>query len=194
MHFGYYLQVVLERKGKSAVWLAKELNVNHKTLQGKLSRGSITAQEIFEISLVLGLDVVEFKNIVGEERAFINYKFHVGDHRNSFGQMYFYKNVKGEELSSFVEYHSVLKEKVASGEITNVRLMVCPQHKYAYYAVNCLNEDKEDFIGKSFTVDQAISKFKSFKAITDDDEISIEDDYRRVLKWVLRQQRKLFTV
>lgn len=194
MNFGHYIQVELKQKGKSAVWLAKEMNVNPKTLQGKLSRGSISAQEIFEISLILGLEVMVFKNIVSEERSFINYGFSAGDSMDSLGQMHFYKNLKEEELNSFVEYHHVLKQKVASDEIVNVRIMVCPQNKYVYYAVNCINEDKEDLIGKSFTIDEAISKFKSLTAITDDDEIFIEDDYSRVLKWVLKQQSKLFTI
>lgn len=61
MNLGRLFKEHLELQGKTIAWLADKLRMNEKTLAGKLSRNSITGEEVLLISYLLGIDVVDLQ-------------------------------------------------------------------------------------------------------------------------------------
>ncbi|MDY8021223.1 hypothetical protein [Paenibacillus polymyxa] len=57
MYLGFIFKQQLENQGRTIAWLADKLEINEKTLAGKLNRNSITGEEVLIISVLLGIDI-----------------------------------------------------------------------------------------------------------------------------------------
>ncbi|MFE6075735.1 hypothetical protein ACFVQB_14785 [Paenibacillus sp. NPDC057886] len=65
---GLLIKKKLENSGRSIAWLADKLDINEKTLAGKLKRESISGEEILVITTILGIDIRELQKEVYKKR------------------------------------------------------------------------------------------------------------------------------
>ncbi|NBI28648.1 hypothetical protein [Chengkuizengella marina] len=63
MNLGKYIKAELMIKSLSIRWLADQLDINEKTLAGKLNRNSITGEDLLEIGGFLEINMNELKII-----------------------------------------------------------------------------------------------------------------------------------
>ncbi len=62
MNIGQYIKNNLKSEGRSIRWLSKQLNINEYTLNGKINRNSITAEELLKIGKILDWDLNKLRD------------------------------------------------------------------------------------------------------------------------------------
>lgn len=61
MNIGALIRQELKKQGRSQRWLASQIDIDEITLSGKLTRNSITAEEIIKIGNILEIDLNKLK-------------------------------------------------------------------------------------------------------------------------------------
>lgn len=64
MRFGDFFKDKLNEQGRSIRWLAMQLDMDEKTLAGKLNRNSIPGNELLTIARVLNINLDEIKQFI----------------------------------------------------------------------------------------------------------------------------------
>ena len=52
---------VIDEQGRTKVWVAEQSNINYKTFVDKLTRNTITGEELLRIAKVLNIDLNKLK-------------------------------------------------------------------------------------------------------------------------------------
>lgn len=61
MKLSEYISQVIESQGRTKVWVAEQSDINYKTFVDKLSRNTITGEELLKIARVLNIDLNKLK-------------------------------------------------------------------------------------------------------------------------------------
>ncbi|MBM7867390.1 hypothetical protein GTO89_11445 [Heliobacterium gestii] len=191
MNFGRYFLDELKKQNKTIRWLSGQMirqtdgePVNERTLWGKLNRNSFEPNEIFEIAMLLGLEIREIMEVVKEERIFQLAGFKRGCSLDHHGIMSFFKHVTGDDLISYLAYSPPMAEQARKGAISNIHVVVCPQLKTpAYYQINCNDPEKEDLLPNETLGTDAVLRIASDLHDAFVEDLIVSDDYHRVLCW-----------
>jgi hypothetical protein len=61
MNLAEYISQVIEQQGRTKTWVAEKSEINYKTFIDKLTRNTITGEELLRIAKVLNIDLEELK-------------------------------------------------------------------------------------------------------------------------------------
>lgn len=72
MDIGQYIKNIIKEEGRTNEWMAEKLGINYKTFVGKLNRDSISASELFKISLLLDINLEKMKKELNYDNFLMN--------------------------------------------------------------------------------------------------------------------------
>lgn len=61
MKLNEHITKIIEEQGRTKVWVADKADINYKTFIDKLTRNSITGEELLRIAKVLNIDLEKLK-------------------------------------------------------------------------------------------------------------------------------------
>lgn len=61
MKLSEYIIQVISNQGRTKVWVAEQSNINYKTFVDKLTRNTITGEELLRVAKVLNIDLNKLK-------------------------------------------------------------------------------------------------------------------------------------
>lgn len=61
MKLSEHISKVIEDQGRTKVWVAEQSDINYKTFVDKLTRNTITGEELLRVSKVLNIDLNKLK-------------------------------------------------------------------------------------------------------------------------------------
>lgn len=77
MNIGEYIKKCIKENGRTTLWVSEKLGINYKTFVGKLNRNTLSADELFKVSILVDIDLeemksnLEYNNILNDTRKFI---------------------------------------------------------------------------------------------------------------------------
>lgn len=71
MNIGEYVKDYLKKEGRTAMWVSEKLDINYKTLVGKINRNALSAIELLKISALLDMNLEDLKKELDISNLFL---------------------------------------------------------------------------------------------------------------------------
>ena len=72
MKIGEYIKKIVKEDGKTLAWVAQKMDINYKTFNGKLNRGTLSAEDLLKLCALLGISADKLKVSLNYDNLFIS--------------------------------------------------------------------------------------------------------------------------
>ena len=72
MKIGEYIKKIVKEDGKTLAWVAQKRDINYKTFNGKINRGTLSAEDLLKLCALLGISADKLKAELNYDNLFIS--------------------------------------------------------------------------------------------------------------------------
>lgn len=72
MKIGEYIKKIVKEDGKTLAWVAQKMDINYKTFNGKINRGTLSAEDLLKLCALLGISADKLKAELNYDNLFIS--------------------------------------------------------------------------------------------------------------------------
>ena len=72
MKIGEYIKKIVKEDGKTLAWVAQKMDINYKTFNGKINRGTLSAEDLLKLCALLGISADKLKVSLNYDNLFIS--------------------------------------------------------------------------------------------------------------------------